>query len=88
MRLEISKMEAYPRAWLIKIQCGAGLGTDFTVRLLAGLAGYTYNGIGPKRGAGQLGGPHEFSHSVSLVTSTRAQSKQEMMMEILNSSNR
>ncbi|KAF3608340.1 hypothetical protein DY000_02048059, partial [Brassica cretica] len=73
---------------LTRTQCGAGLSTDFTVRLLAGLAGYTYNGIGPKRGAGQLGGSHEFSHSVSLVTSTRAQSKQEMMMEILNSSNR
>ena len=70
-------MEACPRAWPIKTQCGAGLGTDFTARLLAGLAGYARNGIGSKRvgqkrDAGQLGGPLEFSHFVSLVTPTRA----------------
>ena len=80
-------MKACPRVWPIKIQCGTGLGTDFTVRLLAGLAGYVRNGIGSKRvgskrvgskrvgpkwDAGQLGGPLEFSHCVSLVTPTRA----------------
>ena len=70
-------MEACPRAWPIKIQCGAGLGSDFTARLLAGLAGYARNGIGtkrvgPKRDAGQLDGPLEFSHFSSLVISTRA----------------
>ncbi|WZZ52632.1 hypothetical protein YC2023_052739 [Brassica napus] len=63
-------MEVCPRAWPIKIQCGAGLGTDFTARLLAGLAGYARNGIGSKWDAGQLGGPLEFSHFVSLVHKT------------------
>lgn len=71
-------MEISPRVWPIKTQCGAGeLDTYFTVRLLADLAGYARNGIGPKRvgpkqDAGQLGGPLEFSHFVSLVTPTRA----------------
>ncbi|KAF3589320.1 hypothetical protein F2Q69_00028714 [Brassica cretica] len=68
-------MEACPRAWPIKTQCGVGLGTDFTAHLLAGHAGYARNGIGskrvgPKRDAGQLGGPLEFSHFVSLVHKT------------------
>ena len=34
-------MEACPRAWPEKTHCGAGLGTGFTARLLAGLAGMT-----------------------------------------------
>lgn len=40
------KVEACPRAWPERAHCGAGLGTDFTARLLAGLAGMTATVLG------------------------------------------